>query len=172
MRAAVSSPIPAVEPVTTQTRSARPSSTGAYDIGMAHATPSIDDLGTGVFRKVRRALGVTAFGVNAMVLPPQTRWFEHFHDEQDELYFVHRGLAGLRGRRRALRARAGRRLPRRFDLAAPSSGTRESTDLVLLVVGGRGGYIGRDGHMVDAEDEERRRAFSAGEEAVIRRLPE
>ena len=45
-------------------------------------------------------------------------------------------------------------------------------DLVLLIVGGRGGYIGRDGHMVDAEDEERRRAFSAGEEAVIRRLPE
>ena len=44
--------------------------------------------------------------------------------------------------------------------------------VVLLVVGGRGGYIGRDGHMVDPEDEERRRAFSAGEEAVIRRLPE
>jgi len=45
-------------------------------------------------------------------------------------------------------------------------------DLVLLIVGGRGGYIGRDGHMVDPEDEERRRVFSAGEEAVIRRLPE
>ena len=40
-----------------------------------------------------------------------------------------------------------------------------------MVVGGKGGYIGRDGHMVDAADEERRRAFSAGEEAVIRRLP-
>ena len=45
-------------------------------------------------------------------------------------------------------------------------------DLVLLVVGGRGGYVGRDGHMVDPADEERRRSFSAGEEAVIRRLPE
>jgi hypothetical protein len=43
---------------------------------------------------------------------------------------------------------------------------------VLLIVGGKGGYVGRDGHMVDPEDEERRRAFSFGDEAVIRRLPE
>ena len=41
-----------------------------------------------------------------------------------------------------------------------------------MVVGGKGGYVGRDGHMVDAADEERRRAFSAGEDAIIRRLPE
>ena len=40
-----------------------------------------------------------------------------------------------------------------------------------MVVGGKGGYVGRDGHMVDAADEERRR-LHAGEEAVIRRLPE
>jgi hypothetical protein len=45
-------------------------------------------------------------------------------------------------------------------------------DLILLVVGGKGGYVGRDGHMVDPEDEERRRVFSEGDEAVIRRLPE
>ena len=31
---------------------------------------TLDDLGDGVFRKVRRALGVTAFGVNGIVLPP------------------------------------------------------------------------------------------------------
>ena len=138
---------------------------------MAYAHGSIDDLGTGVFRKVRQALGVTAFGVNAMVLPPQTGWFEHFHDEQDELYFVHRGLAGFEVE------------SERFELGPGGVCHVESTsprrvwnagdgDLVLLIVGGRGGYIGRDGHMVDAEDEERRRVFSAGEEAVIRRLPE
>ena len=62
-------------------------------MGFAYGT--IDDFGSGVFRKVRRALGVTAFGVNAMVLPPGTGWFEHFHDEQDELYFVHRGRAAF-----------------------------------------------------------------------------
>ena len=62
---------------------------------MPHARTTIDDLGHGVFRKVRQALGVTAFGVNAMVLPPGTEWFRHFHDAQDELYFVHRGVAGF-----------------------------------------------------------------------------
>ena len=38
-----------------------------------------------------RALGVTAFGVNAIVLPPGIETGFHFHDEQEELYFVHRG---------------------------------------------------------------------------------
>ena len=138
---------------------------------MAFAYGSIDELGTGVFRKVRRALGVTAFGVNAMVLPPQTGWFEHFHNEQDELYFVHAGRAGFEVD------------GERFDLGPGGVCHVESTTprrvwnagdvtLVLLVVGGKGGYIGRDGQMVDPEDEERRRAFSAGEEAVIRRLPD
>lgn len=138
---------------------------------MGYARGSIDELGTGVFRKVRQALGVTAFGVNAMVLPPQTGWFEHFHDEQDELYFVHRGRAAfeVEGERFELEpggvCHVDSTSPRRVWNAGDE-------DLVLLVVGGRGGYIGRDGHMVDPADEERRRAFSAGEEAVIRRLPE
>ena len=54
----------------------------------------MDELGEGPgFRKVRRALGVTAFGVNGVVYPPGFVGFQHWHDEQDELYFVHRGRA-------------------------------------------------------------------------------
>ena len=57
---------------------------------MSHAFGSIDELGEGYgFRKVRRALGVTAFGVNAIVYPPGYPGFQHFHETQDELYFVH-----------------------------------------------------------------------------------
>ncbi len=41
-------------------------------------------------------------------------------------------------------------------------------DLVLLILGGKDGYVGRDGHMVDPADEDRRRAFAAGDESVIR----
>jgi uncharacterized cupin superfamily protein len=52
-------------------------------------------MGDDVFRKIRRELGVTAFGANALVLPPGTEWFNHFHEEQDELYFVHRGKVGF-----------------------------------------------------------------------------
>jgi hypothetical protein len=36
---------------------------------------------------------------------------------------------------------------------------------VLLVVGGHGGYVGRDGQLVNSEDLERRKAFgSSGKE--------
>ena len=60
---------------------------------MGHSFGSIDEMGDGVFRKVRRELGVTAFGVNAIVLAPGVAGRLHYHDEQDELYFVHRGRA-------------------------------------------------------------------------------
>ena len=63
---------------------------------MGHAFGSVDELGEGPgFRKVREPLGVTAFGVNEMVLPPGFEGFAHYHDEQDELYFVHRGRVSV-----------------------------------------------------------------------------
>src|SRR5512132_1039975 len=52
------------------------------DVGYAFG--SIDELGEGYgFRKVRRALGVTAFGVNAVVYPPGYEGFNHYHDAPD-----------------------------------------------------------------------------------------
>src|ERR671918_2209674 len=58
--------------------------------------PDLDALGEGYgFRKVRRELGVTAFGVNAIVLPPGYETGRHFHEQQEELYFVHRGRVAV-----------------------------------------------------------------------------
>ena len=55
---------------------------------------SLHELGEGYgFRKIRRALAVEAFGVNAIVMPPRHEGFEHYHEQQDELYFVHQGTA-------------------------------------------------------------------------------
>jgi mannose-6-phosphate isomerase-like protein (cupin superfamily) len=135
---------------------------------MAHARTTLEDLGDGVFRKIRQALGVTAFGVNVMVLPPGTEWFLHYHDEQDELYFVHRGRASFEVGGEIFELEPGgmchveAATPRRFWNAG-------GEDLVLLVVGGKGGYVGRDGRMVRPEDEQRRRAFSAGDRSAIDR---
>ena len=61
-------------------------------MGEGYAVGHLDAIGEGYgFRKVRKELGVTAFGVNALVRPPgyETKW--HYHDLQEELYFVHRG---------------------------------------------------------------------------------
>jgi mannose-6-phosphate isomerase-like protein (cupin superfamily) len=135
---------------------------------MAHRHASIDEFGDGVFRKIRGELGITAFGANAIVLPPGTQWFNHFHEHQDELYFVHRGVAGFEVDGEEFELGPGgvchveSTTPRRFWNAGEE-------ELVLLAIGGKDGYVERDGHMVDPADVERRRAFSAGDLSVIRR---
>jgi uncharacterized cupin superfamily protein len=139
-------------------------------MAVGYARASIDDLGDGIFRKVRRALGVTAFGVNALVLPPDTEWFNHFHEVQDELYFVHRGLAGFEIDGERFEVAAGglchveSTTPRRFWNAG-------ADDLVLLIVGGKGGYVERDGQLVDPADLDRRRRAGEGDLSAIQRRP-
>src|SRR4051794_12668644 len=60
--------------------------------GDGYAVGHLDGLGQGPgFRKIRKELGVTAFGINAIVLPPGYATGRHFHEEQEETYFVHRG---------------------------------------------------------------------------------
>jgi uncharacterized cupin superfamily protein len=52
---------------------------------VGYAFGSIDEMGDGVFRKVRQELGITAFGVNVVVLEPGVVARPHSHEEQDEL---------------------------------------------------------------------------------------
>ena len=135
---------------------------------VGYRTASIDELGTGIFRRLRRALDVSAFGVNAIVLPPGTEWFNHFHERQDELYFVHRGRAGFEvdGDRFELgpggAVHVESTTPRQFWNAGDD-------DLILLAVGGKDGYVERDGQLVDPADLERRRAAGEGDLEAIRR---
>ena len=135
---------------------------------MAYRVTSLDELGPGVFRKLRPALGITAFGANGLVLPAGTEWFNHFHERQDELYFVHAGRAGFEVDGETFEVGPGGAVhvesttPRHFWNAGDE-------DLVLLALGGKDGYVERDGHMVDPADVERRWAFSRGDVDVIRR---
>jgi mannose-6-phosphate isomerase-like protein (cupin superfamily) len=130
---------------------------------MGYAFGSIDELGEGPgFRKVRRALGVTAFGVNAVVYPPGYEGFEHYHDTQDELYFVHAGTARVEVGGETRELGPGGLVHVESTTPRKLSNASESEELVLLVVGGSGGYVERDGHLVDADrDLERRAAFGA-----------
>jgi len=127
---------------------------------VTHAFSSLDELGEGPgFRKIRKPLGVTAFGVNALVYPAGYEGFSHYHDTQDELYFVHRGRVRVEveGETHDLdegglfhaESTTPRKISNPFD-----------QDAVIFVVGGKGGYVERDGHLVDPKnDAERRAAF-------------
>ena len=117
--------------------------------GQGYAVSSLDAMGDGPgFRKVRRELGVTAFGVNALVLPPGYATGLHYHDEQEETYFVHSGTIEFRFGDGSVHV-AGPGGIARVD-PATHRGLRNLGDeeAVVLVVGGKGGYVGRDGQAV------------------------
>jgi uncharacterized cupin superfamily protein len=130
---------------------------------MGFHVSSLDELGEGYgFRKVRKALGVTAFGVNGLVFPPHYEGPNHFHETQDELYFVHRGTAtfSFDGEEHEV-AEGG--LVHVESTTHRMIANRTDCDLVLLVVGGKGGYVERDGQVVTQADLEKRQAMAKGE---------
>ena len=120
--------------------------------GEGYAVGHIDDMGDSYgFRKVRRALDVTAFGVNALVLPPNYDAGRHFHDEQQELYFVHSGTVEMRfedGSTHRMEPGTAARVDPATVRGVANVGDE---DAVILVAGGKDGYVGRDGQMPEGE---------------------
>ena len=104
----------------------------------------LDDLGDGPgFRKVRGPLGVTAFGVNAIVLPPGSRPALHERQEEPtscstgEIEFELDGTTHTLG-------------PGGLARVAPATmrslrNTSDSAEATYFCVGGADGYVGRDG---------------------------
>jgi mannose-6-phosphate isomerase-like protein (cupin superfamily) len=119
---------------------------------MAYSIASLEELGEGYgFRKIRKPLGVTAFGVNALVFPPGYEGPNHYHDTQDELYFVHRGTAtfSFDGEEHEVPEGGIVHVESTTHRMIRNSG---EDDLVLFVVGGKDGYVERDGQLVSPED--------------------
>jgi len=126
--------------------------------GDGWAVSSLDQLGDGPgFRKIRTPLGVTAFGMNAIVLPPGIETNRHYHDRQQEVYFLHAGRVQMEfgdGTTQTLEAGGIARVDPATVRRIRNVG---DTDAVYVVVGGADGYVGRDGQ-VPSEDEELYRA--------------
>jgi uncharacterized cupin superfamily protein len=118
-----------------------------------YAIGHLSDLGDGPgMRKVRAPLGVTAFGVNAIVLPPGYETNPHAHERQEELYFVHRGAIEMRfgdGTRHRLDEGGLARVDASTIRSLKNVGEGES---VYVCVGGADGYVGRDGVAGSFED--------------------
>lgn len=120
--------------------------------GEGYAVSHIDALGDQYgFRKIRSGVGVTAFGVNAIALPPGMETGRHLHEEQEELYFVHRGTVEMEfgdGTTHRLGEGAVARVDAETVRKVRNVG---DGDAIYLVAGGKDGYVGRDGKLPEGE---------------------
>jgi mannose-6-phosphate isomerase-like protein (cupin superfamily) len=122
--------------------------------GEGYAVGSLDDLGDAPgFRKVRKGLGVTAFGVNAIVMPPGIDSGFHYHDTQEELYFVHRGAIEMEFGDGSVHTLGEGGMARVDAATVRKVRNVGDVDAVYLCAGGKDGYVGRDGRVPEGEEE-------------------
>ena len=120
--------------------------------GEGYAVANVDALAEGPgFRKVRRELGVTAFGVNAIELPPDYETGRHYHDEQEELYFVHQGRLEMSFNDDSVHVLGPGGLARVDAATIRKVKNVGDTPALYVVVGGKDGYVGRDGQRPEGE---------------------
>jgi quercetin dioxygenase-like cupin family protein len=130
--------------------------------GDGYAVASVDGIGEGYgFRKIRKELGVSEFGVNAIVIPPGDPGRRHSHERQQELYFVHKGEVEIEfGDGPSHRLGPGG--VARVDAAVVRRVSNVGSDAAVLVaIGAAGGYVGRDG-VAPPDDEDRNRESTTG----------
>jgi mannose-6-phosphate isomerase-like protein (cupin superfamily) len=124
--------------------------------GDGYAVGHVDGMGEGPgFRKVRRELDVTAFGANVIVIPEGYDAGTHYHEQQEELYLVLSGTIEIEfpdGNSFLLDqgglARVDPSTPRHIRNAG-------SGEAAYFIVGGKDGYVGRDGRTSDGDKMQR-----------------
>jgi mannose-6-phosphate isomerase-like protein (cupin superfamily) len=121
--------------------------------GDGYAVSNLAALGEGPgFRKIRAPLGVTAFGINAIVLPESYAAPRHAHERQEETYFVHSGTIEIEfgdGTKHRLGPGGLARVDASTVRRLRNVGSGEAT---FVCVGGENGYVGRDGKFDGQED--------------------
>jgi mannose-6-phosphate isomerase-like protein (cupin superfamily) len=129
--------------------------------GDGYALANVDALADGPgFRKIRRELGVTEFGVNAIELPEGIETGGHFHERQQELYFVHRGRIEIEfgdGSSHVLGAGGLARVDASTVRKIRNVGDGPA---LYVITGAKDGYVGRDGRQPDGETSRVRPASS------------
>jgi uncharacterized cupin superfamily protein len=125
--------------------------------GEGYAVANVDSLGEGYgFRKIRSAVGLTAFGMNAICIPPGVETGTHWHDRQEEVYFVHRGRIEMEF------GDGSKHVLEEGGIAWVDAPTLRKIrnvgdhDALYVIVGGKDGYVGRDGHAPEGEQRVRR----------------
>ena len=97
------------------------------------------------FVSLRRALGVTSFGINQMVLEPRQRGRIHRHERQEEVYLVLEGTLTLLVEGEEQVARTRRARARRARGAPPARQPRARAARACWRWAATGEHAGRDG---------------------------
>jgi quercetin dioxygenase-like cupin family protein len=105
------------------------------------------------FLSLRRALGVTSFGINQIRLQPGERGRIHTHHLQEEVFLVLSGTLTLwiEGEPRELTqgelARVAPNVKRQLA-------NRHPQDVLIVALGGHNEHVGRDGEAFESWDQE------------------
>lgn len=110
------------------------------DLAFASLHPDGDER----FQPLRRQLGVSAFGLNLIVLEPRQRGRIHAHERQEEVYLVIEGTLTLGVEEEEHELTRGE-LVRVAPAVRRQLINRGPERLVLLAIGGDGEHRGRDG---------------------------
>jgi uncharacterized cupin superfamily protein len=106
------------------------------------------------FRRLRRDLGVTSFGINLLVFEPRQRSRIHRHERQEEVYLPLRGELTLIVEGEEEHVLGVGDLVRVGPDVRRQLVNRGSERLEVLALGGHGEHEGRDGRAYAAWDEE------------------
>ncbi|HLM30304.1 MAG TPA: cupin domain-containing protein [Solirubrobacterales bacterium] len=129
--------------------------------GDGYAVANLDGLGEGYgFRKIRRELGVSEFGINAIVLPEGWETGLHYHERQQELYFVHAGEIEIEFGDGGVHRLGPGGVARVDAETVRKIRNRGPGDATYVIVGAEGGYVGRDGRLPEGEEDQRARPIA------------
>jgi quercetin dioxygenase-like cupin family protein len=120
--------------------------------GDGFAVANVDAVGDQYgFRKIRRELGVQAMGMNAIAIPPGYETGRHYHELQEETYFVHRGTIEMTFGDDTSHVLGPGGIARVDAATVRKIKNVGDDDALYVIVGGKDGYVGRDGKLPEGE---------------------
>ena len=104
------------------------------------------------FVSLRRALGVTTFGINQIILRPGQRGRIHRHTSQEEVYLVLEGTLSLVFEDEVSELGQGE-IARVAPDVRRYIANRHPENVLLIALGGANEHVGRDGEAFEAWDQ-------------------
>jgi mannose-6-phosphate isomerase-like protein (cupin superfamily) len=90
-------------------------------------------------------------GMNAIAIPPGYETGRHYHEEQEETYFIHRGTVEITFGESPSHVLGPGGIARVDASTVRKLKNVGDGDALYFVVGGKGGYVGRDGRLPEGE---------------------